>query len=278
VTAGKDAPDEDGDAPPRRAPSGPLVELGLGAAWLVGLAAVLQIVDQIVGPANLGVALFGALGVDLAAGRAGVRWDRNEIDLDAPKNAVRRVATGAGVALGAGAVVLAVAAAFRWLHVEEVTRPSASFAFALARGAALATRDELLFRGIPLAAAARAGLPAPIGRGFAALVSGAAILMVPGVTAAALVLAVASGWLFASLWDKDRGAWAAVGAHAAWMILVGSVLHGGIVDVGWTTGELASGAGAAGAPAWVAAAVLIAAAVALPRLPWPVIPGRRSSG
>ena len=100
--------------------------------------------------------------------------------------------------------------------------------------------------------------------------------MVPGVTPAALALAVASGWLFASLWERDRGAWAAVGAHAAWTLLVGSALHGGIVDLDWTRGELAVGAAAAGAPAWVATVCLIAAATLLPRLPWPAAPRSRT--
>jgi hypothetical protein len=268
------ANDETGHAGGDPAPAGPpLVELGIGAAWLVGLAAALQLLDQVLGPANLGAAIFGALGTDVAAGRAGVRWDRSIVELDAPRAAVRRVAAGAGVALAAGALAIAVSGAFHWFHVASALGPSAAIAFAVARAAAVSVRDELLFRGIPLAAAARAGLPAPIARGFSALVSGAAIVMVPGVTPAALALAVGSGWLFASLWERDRGAWAAVGAHAAWALLVGSMIHGGVVDLEWTTGELAVGAAAAGAPAWVATAVVIAAAAVLPRLPWPTAPG-----
>jgi hypothetical protein len=246
-----------------------LLDLGLGAAWLVGLAAAVQILDQVVGPANLGAAIFGALAVDLAASRAGVRWDAGGAEAGAPRLGAQRIAAGAAVALSAGGLVIAVAAAFRWLHVEAWVRPSAALAFAVARGAAVAVRDELLFRGIPLAAAARAGVPAPIARAFAALVSGAAILMFPGVTPAALAMAVASGWLFAALWERDRGAWAAVGAHAAWVVLIGSGLHGGGLDIAWTNGELAIGASASGPPAWVATVVLVAAAAVLPRLRWP---------
>jgi hypothetical protein len=246
-----------------------LVELGLGAAWLVGLAAGVQLLDQIVGPANLAAAIFGALLIDIAAGRVGVRWDRDDIAADAPKHAAQRVGAGAAVALATGGLALAVAAVFHWFHVEAWAQPSAALAFAAARAAAVAVRDELLFRGIPLAVAARAGVPAPIARAFAALVSGAAILMIPGVTPAAVALAVASGWLFAALWERDRGAWAAVGAHGAWILLLGSALHGGGIDAAWTTGELAVGASAAGPPAWVAAAALVVAAAALPRLRWP---------
>jgi hypothetical protein len=246
-----------------------LNELGQGAAWLVGIGAALQILDAVLGPANLGAAIFGALGTDLAAGRAGVRWDRDAVKDEAPRTPVRRIAAGAAVALAAGIATIGVAAALRWFHVEATLGPSTALAFAVARAAAVSVRDELLFRGIPLAAAARAGVPAPIARGFSALVSGASLVLVPGVTPAALALAVASGWLFASLWEKDRGAWAAVGAPAAWVLLLGSVLHGGVVDLAWTTGELTVGASAAGAPTWIACAALIAAAAILPRLPWP---------
>jgi hypothetical protein len=245
-----------------------LVEIGLGAAWLVGLAAALQALDQISGVAELRTPLFGALAIDLLAGRAGVRWDWDELGLDSRRYAVRRTAAGAAVALIAGGLVIAVAAALHWFHGEAMARPSAALAIAVARATAVAVRDELLFRGIPLAAAARARVPAPVGRGFAALVSGATIVMIPGVTPAAVALAVASGWLFAALWERDRGAWAAVGAHGAWLLLVGSALHGGLFEVEWTHGELAVGASAAGAPAWVAAATLAAAGFAVLRLPW----------
>jgi uncharacterized protein len=256
------------------APASPLIELGLGAAWLVGISAALQVLDAVLGPANLGVAIFGALGTDLAAGRAGVRWDRDAKAGDDPRIPARRLAAGAGVALAVGVAAVGIAGALRWFHVEATPSPSAALAFAVARAAAISVRDELLFRGIPLAAAARAGVPAPIARGFSALVSGAALVLVPGVTPAALALAIASGWLFASLWERDRGAWAAVGAHAAWALLLGSVIHGGVLDLAWTTGELTVGASAAGAPAWIASVALLAAAALLPRLPWPAAPPR----
>jgi membrane protease YdiL (CAAX protease family) len=249
-----------------------LIELGLGAAWLVGIAAALQILDSVLGPANLGVAIFGALRTDLAAGRAGVRWDRDAEPGADPRIPGRRLAAGAAVALAAGVAAMGLSRALGWFHVESTTGPSAALAFAVARAAAVSVRDELLFRGVPLVAMARAGVPARIARAFSALVSGAALVLVPGVTPAALALAVVSGWLFAALWDRDRGAWAAVGAHAAWVLLLGSVTHGGVLDLAWTTGELTVGASAAGAPAWAACAVLVAAAAILLRLPWPAAP------
>ncbi len=44
-------------------------------------------------------------------------------------------------------------------------------------------------------------------------------------------------------------------------------MHGGAVELTWTTGELAVGACAAGPAAWVAGLVLVAAAIGVRRLP-----------
>jgi len=52
-----------------------LAELGIGAGWLIGISAALRVLDTLLGQAPLASALLGAILVDLAAGRAGVRWD-----------------------------------------------------------------------------------------------------------------------------------------------------------------------------------------------------------
>src|SRR5262249_24765506 len=73
-----------------RRPGGPLVEIALGVAWLVGLSAALRVLDLALGP--LPKVIVGALVVDLAAGRAGVRWSEEEQPLDAAAVSARRVA------------------------------------------------------------------------------------------------------------------------------------------------------------------------------------------
>lgn len=52
-----------------------LAHIGLGAAWLVGLAAALQLVEMLLGKSPLAAALAGAVLADVVAGFAGVRWD-----------------------------------------------------------------------------------------------------------------------------------------------------------------------------------------------------------
>lgn len=251
----------------RKAPT-PLVELSLGIAWLLGSAAALLIIERLLRSATLAAAILGAVLVDAGASRAGVRW--SEADEGARfdwQRALKRVAAGAGVALALGGIVLAVAVARGWLHGHEGPSLSSAVLFAMVRAAAVATRDELLFRGIPIVAAARAGVPAPIARAFAALAGGAAIALVPGVTPAAIAIAVASGWLTAALWQRERGAFMAVGARAGWLLLFGSLLHGGLFDVDWNVGSLAIGNTSWGAPAWLSAGVLAVGALVVSRIP-----------
>jgi hypothetical protein len=243
-----------------------LLTLGRGAAWLVALAAMIAMFDELLGPGSLAAALLGALAMGPLTARVGVRWDR---DADAaPREAARRVAAGAALALGMGGLVVAIGGALGWFEGHGA-QPSAALAFAIARAAAMAARDELLFCGIPLATAASAHVRPVIAQAFAGLASGAAITLVRGVTPEAVALAVASGWFFAAIWTRDRGAWGAVGAHTAWLLLLGSLLHGGLFDLEWNSGELVTGAHAAGAPAWLATVVLVAAGFAVRRIPWP---------
>ena len=58
-----------------------------------------------------------------------------------------------------------------------------------------------------------------------------------------------------------------VDTHAAWGLLTGAVLRGGIEDMAFKEGNLVLGPRASGAPVWIAAGVAVAAAVGLPRLP-----------
>ena len=245
-------------------PGPPLVEIGLGLAWLLGTAALLQVVELLLGRIIMGAAIAGAVVADIACTGAGVRWDAGA---KRPwKDAVARLAAGAGVAAGVIAVTFALGAALGRLEVRAGA-PTLGIFLVVLRSAAVAVRDELVFRGIPLVAAARAGVSKPIARGFAALAGAASIASLPGASPASVALTAASGWLFATLWQRDRGAWSAVGAHAAWALLTGAVLRGGLVDIAFREGNLGLGSRASGAPAWIAAAIALVAAVLLPRLP-----------
>ena len=247
-----------------RAPGSPLVEIGLGLAWLLGTGALLQVVEVLFGRVIMGAAIAGAVIADIVGTWAGVRWD--EGDIRHWKGAVARLGAGAGVAAGVIALTLTLGAGLGRLEISRGAPSIGIFLVAL-RSAAVAVRDEVIFRGIPLVAAARARVPRPVARAFAALAGAASMALLPGASPASIALTAASGWLFATLWHRDRGAWSAVGAHAAWVFLTGSVLSGGLVDIGFREGTFALGPRASGAPAWIAAAIALLAAALLPRLP-----------
>lgn len=259
----KKAKKSEADKAPRP-PGPPLAEIGIGLAWLLGAAAMLQIVELLLGRIIMGAAIAGAVIADVASTMAGVRWDVGE--KRHWKDAVARLGAGAGLAAAVIAATFALGAALGKVEVR-VGAPSLGIFLVVLRSAAVAIRDELVFRGIPLVAAERAGISKPIARGFAALAGAASIAFLPGASPASMVLTAASGWLFATLWQRDRGAWSAVGAHAAWALLTGAVLRGGLVDIAFREGNLGLGPRASGAPAWIAAAMAVVAAVLLPRLP-----------
>jgi hypothetical protein len=270
-----------------------LAHLGLGAAWLVGLAAALQLVEMLLGKSPLASAMAGAVLADVVAGFAGVRWDSQApkgaktaaketkeagkapskaqeegapasgarpAGVEAAKasgeevNPVRDIGIGMATALVAVIVTLLVGAVLGWVMIER-GGPSTSIAFALMRSAATGVRDELMLRGIVLTAAARAGISPRIAAVVAALAGGAVLALVPSVSIGAVALAITSGFFFALLWQRFRGAWAAVGAHAFWVFLISAALRGGFVDVAWSSGSLTSGGRSTGGAAWLAAGV-----------------------
>jgi hypothetical protein len=53
----------------------------------------------------------------------------------------------------------------------------------------------------------------------------------PDATPFAIVFAFASSVAFACLWLRDRGAWLAAGANAAFMFVTGPVTQGALLDV-----------------------------------------------
>jgi membrane protease YdiL (CAAX protease family) len=240
-----------------------LAELGIGAGWLIGTAAALRALDTLLGQNPLAAALLGAILADLAAGRAGVRWDETtpKDGLRPPgyaRAAAKRLGLGALVASGVLAVTVVVGVALGRAEVQRGV-PTLGLAIAAGRGGAVAVREELLYRGLVLHAADRARLARWIGPIFSGLASASALLLEPGTSLPALALAAAAGWMFAILWQRAGGAWAAIGAHAAWSLVLGAVLRGAVLDVTWRLDVLVQGPRATGAAAWIAAALCLGA-------------------
>ena len=58
-------------SPKRKPQKSPLVEIGLGVAWLLGIAAAVRIVEALLWRSVIGVAIGGAVLVELGASWAG---------------------------------------------------------------------------------------------------------------------------------------------------------------------------------------------------------------
>ena len=245
-------------APPRA----PLAELGIGAAWIVGIGAACQIAAVLLHSNPLAVVMVQAVLVDLAAGRAGLRWDpaANDNTNAEGKNALRGVGVGAAASLAVIAVVLVANLALGAAQIA-VHSPTMSFALGALRAIAIAARDTQLYAGLPLFFVARAGVrrrPAVI---FAGLMAASAIAFLPGATPANVVLAASVMSAAAALWARDDAGWSAAGLVGGYTFIAGTALRGGVADVTWKKGSLAPGLVADGAPAWLASALFAAIAV-----------------
>jgi hypothetical protein len=92
-----------------------------------------------------------------------------------------------------------------------------------------AVRDELLLRGVVV----RASRLLPVGATLIAcgLAAAAARLGMDGAVTLALIPEALRGTALGALWIRDRGAWMACGANAAWTWTLGPVLGGNLLDI-----------------------------------------------
>ncbi|NUO50018.1 MAG: CPBP family intramembrane metalloprotease [Polyangiaceae bacterium] len=226
--------------------------LGTGAAWLLGIRAALLILAGVLGSSPLPEAVLGALIVDLATGRAGLPWSEDDLKRG---EALRRAMLGAGVGAGVAALALGISLAAGW-GTGFAGHADVTSLMAFVPAGAIAVRDELLYRGLPLLFAARAGLPIWTAVAFGALASPSTFAG-GHPSAAAIALAVSNGALFGTLYVRTKSAWGAVGAHAAWALVTDMLARGTLFEVRWGAGELATGEAAAGPPAFVGAALAL---------------------
>jgi hypothetical protein len=225
---------------------------------MLALAAVLRGLEAIVGQNPFALPIAGAIAAELIAAQVGVTWSNLDGKPAALGDLARASAKGAAPIAIAVVLVVGVGRAFGIAEVDA-GHPSATLLFAAVRAVAIGARDELLFRGIPLAAAERAKVPRTAAITFGVLAGVASLAWMPSVTPAAIALEACSGLAFALLWRW--GTVSAVAAHAAWALLIGAGLHGSVIEVSWSRGALAIGAHAEGPPAAIAAVAILVATI-----------------
>jgi hypothetical protein len=251
-------PVADPDAPATVANSAKVV------AWGVGFWGAVQLAGAVFETRAVATLVAQAAIAEWGASRVGVAWTLERGGRDAPKGIGRgrvpptdtvlgRVGVGAALGGGAAAVALVLGLAVHAASSFPTAPSISSLLLGLAIASLGAVRDELLLRGVVLRATK--GLLPP----WAALLSA-------GATAAAASFGYGAGpWLLvaeglrgtalAGVWTRDRGAWMACAANAAWTWAFGAVTRGALVDLRFV------GEPEASAPALAILAVAAAVAV-----------------
>lgn len=239
-----------------------------GAAWLLIAGVIVRLLDAHLEDKPLLALAIGAFAVDFIAQRLGVRWSSSD---DPSQPAYRKALRGFAIGLG---LTAAVVLTMRLIGRAQIGwgSPSLFLALSAARPFLQAMRDELLFRGIPLAIAGNARIPDRYALPFAALLGATPLLSSPDIRPEALLLTIGSGLFFALLWWIGRGGLLAWGAHASWLFAVDIAIRGSLLDISFAAGALAPTARASSLPAWVAAAVFVCGAVVLTK--WRAQPER----
>jgi membrane protease YdiL (CAAX protease family) len=192
------------------------------------------------------------------AGRLGVSWSDPHAEIPTTNAVLARIGRGALLGLAAALVVVVFAVVTRAARVTAGSVGPSALLLSLLVAIFTAVRDELLLRGCVLRAF-RHTLGEPLQLVVAGLVAAAAragqlsdvpleTLLGSPAGLVSLLIALLAGVCFTTLWMRERGAWMASGAHAAWGLATTSLISGGACSVSWSGtvwgggGEDASGA------------------------------------
>jgi hypothetical protein len=214
----------------------------------------------------LAAAVVQAVIAEYGAGRMGVAWSDPLAAVPTTKSVALRALRGAGMGLAAAVVALGVALATKGATLAP-NRPDVVVALVnVVAPLALAARDELFLRGIVLRVVP-GEVPVSMKLAACGLASSAAAYGEGVAVAPALVTAGLGGVAYGALWLKDRGAWLAWGAHAAFLWAASTLARGALIDVraapsAWGGGDMWLGAGWS---AVVAMAIVCAGALVFTR-------------
>lgn len=201
-----------------------------------------------------------AVGVQAAiaewcAGKVGIPWSDPNAPLPSARLVATRIGRGAVLGGGCGGLVVAVALAAHGATIARAQPAVGALVLGLLVAALSAVRDELFLRGAILRMA-RGLLPAWVALLACGAAEAAARFGTGDGGGLALLVDALRGIALGAVWTRDRGAWMACAANAAWAWTLGSVTRGAAFDIRFATEP------EAGLPALaVTAAAALAAAV-----------------
>jgi hypothetical protein len=229
------------------------------AAWGIALYAGAKLAGIVLDTMSLPAAVAQAVVAEYGVGRLGVTWTDPKTPLPSAAMMGRRAGLGAIVGVVVALVVVGFLAATRAILLEHATPAGGAIVVGFVTAALYAMRDELLLHGLVLRALV--STPSPIAKILACgLTSAAAAYGEVGPSSPrAVIVQGLLGMVFGALWIRDRGAWAAWGAHTAWLFatsaLMGGLFEARVASSDWGGGDM----GAFGGTAALVALVPIAA-------------------
>jgi hypothetical protein len=242
------------------------------AVWGVAIYAATRIAALVLAELSLASAVAQAVIAEWGAGRLGVAWSDPKEPVPTTGAIARRAGVGAAIGVVAGAVAVGFLASTNAVLLDRTQLEPRLFIVALVSAGLFAMRDELLLHGLVMRALV--SVEAPIVKVLACgLTSAAAAYGEIGATAPrAAVVQGLLGIIFGALWVRDRGAWAAWGAHTAWLFTTSALMQGGFFESHVASGTWGGGdAGPLGGTAAIIALLPLAvgALVGTARTPRP---------
>jgi hypothetical protein len=176
------------------------------------------------------------------AGRLGVAWSDPGEKPPTIQRIARRAAAGFSLGALVAGLLLAFGAATHAVRFASPRVPGVDLLLGLLVAGLLAIRDELILRGLVLRAFSHTLSPrlqlAACGVVAAAAKLGqldgpplAALSHAAGLAAVAVAAFAAMG--FAAVWQEQRGAFMAWGAHAGFGLMTTTAISGGLCDARW---------------------------------------------
>ena len=220
-------PSADVDAPPSLGDAAKIVAWGLafwGGVQVAAAGLERNAVAMVVVQAGL---------AEWGAGRMAIAWSDPRSAPPRWETIARRAAVGAAFGVGCAVLASALAIGLRQAVVGAGEPAAGALLIGLFMAAMGAVRDELLLRGVVV----RATRLLPMGATLIAcgLAAAAARLGMDGAVTPALLSEALRGTALGAIWMRDKGAWMACGANAAWTWTLGPVLGGNLLDVRFAT-------------------------------------------
>jgi hypothetical protein len=203
--------------------------------WGIGLAAAVQGAAAYLAQNHTGAVIAQVVIAEFGTSRLGVAWSDPLAPIQTGADLAKRALRGASFGVAAAAILLGASVIARVASVATGTFGVAPLLIGLAISVGTAVRDELMLRGLVLRALGpNAKLPIQLvacGLAGAAFRFGTQADPISGATLAAIAFSFAASIAFACLWIRDRGAWLAAGANAAFTFVTGPIAQGAVLDV-----------------------------------------------